>query len=109
MRKIEELQKQTGFDEDVVGCFVHNFEKKGRCEKVTSGWCKDYFKCSSMRAYLERKARLKRACVSKGYYKDWFIFPFCICITHRRELMDWPLCIELHFLWWHWRYTFLKG
>lgn len=44
------------------------------------------------------------------YYRDWFIFPiaiewqselYFICPTAKR------LCV--HFLWWHWRWTFVKG
>ena len=109
MKKIEELKKKTGFDEEVIGCFIHNFKKREVCPAASNGYCKDYYKCLNMNDDLERKKRLKRARINAMHTKDWIVFPFCIVISQRPELMGHPWAIELHFLCWHLRYTFLKG
>lgn len=110
LREIKEWKEKTGFDENVVGCFLHNFEVAGICPIATGGWCKQYPKCSSMEQTRLREEKLRRARRTKiEYHKDWFAFPLCIDVGQRRELIDTPKYIGIHFLWWHWRYTFLKA
>ena len=43
-----------------------------------------------------------------GFEKEWFSFPLSIDITRRHELVHAPFALSIHFLWWHFRYTFIK-
>lgn len=42
------------------------------------------------------------------FIKDWFVFPIAVSISKRWELFPARMAIEIHFLWWHFRYTFPK-
>jgi hypothetical protein len=42
---IESVKKETGFSEDVVGCFVSNYRVFPICPRATNSWCRDYTKC----------------------------------------------------------------
>lgn len=43
------------------------------------------------------------------FYKDWFVFP--VAIMWESDLFEYiPKAnrLTIHFLWWHWRWTFVK-
>jgi len=40
------------------------------------------------------------------YIKGWFVFPLAISISRRMELLYAPIAISVHFMWWHYQYTF---
>lgn len=43
------------------------------------------------------------------YYKDWFVFPFSLTVhTRLMEYVKPTSSVELHFLWWHWRWIITK-
>lgn len=44
------------------------------------------------------------------YYKDWFVFPLAI-VWESNLTMYRPTAkgLSIHFLWWHLRWTFVKG
>lgn len=46
--KIKEIQQQTGFDEDVIGCFLSNYRVPHVCPVVTGKWCKGYTTCQNL-------------------------------------------------------------
>lgn len=46
--RVEDLQKSTGLDEDVVGCYVSNYKERHICPVATGGWCKDFTKCRTL-------------------------------------------------------------
>lgn len=46
--KIKEIQQQTGFDEDVIGCFLSNYKIPHVCPVVTGKWCKGYTTCQNL-------------------------------------------------------------
>ena len=46
---VEEINKITGIDEYVIGCALHNFDKKDICAYTAHGYCKDLLKCESAR------------------------------------------------------------
>lgn len=45
LEQVQQLHRQTSFDEDVIGCYKSNYMKEGICEAAKSGWCKDLTKC----------------------------------------------------------------
>lgn len=42
------------------------------------------------------------------YIKDWFVFPLAVSISKRLEFYPPRVAIGIHFLFWHFRYTFSK-
>ena len=47
---------------------------------------------------------------NKGFYKNWFVFP--VCIEWENNLIEYiPFAkgFSVHFLWWHFRWVFMKG
>ena len=54
---IEELKKETGFDEIVIGCFLSNYKIKHVCPIATGKWCRDYTKCKCMEEGIMRKIK----------------------------------------------------
>ena len=45
----------------------------------------------------------------KAFYKDWFVFPFCIIWdTNIIEYIVPAKRLSIHFLWWHLGWTFFK-
>ncbi len=42
---VESIKKETGFNEEVVGCFVTNYRVYPVCPISHKSWCKDYTKC----------------------------------------------------------------
>lgn len=46
----------------------------------------------------------------KEFYKHWFFFPICfVWETNIVEYIVPAQRFEIHFLWWHFRWTFTKG
>lgn len=56
-QQIEELKKETGFDEIVIGCFLSNYRERHVCPIATGGWCRDYVKCKCMEEGIIRKVK----------------------------------------------------
>jgi hypothetical protein len=43
------------------------------------------------------------------FIKSWFVFPFCISFhTDLMEFYPPAKSLQIHFLWWHFRWLFLK-
>lgn len=43
------------------------------------------------------------------FYKDWFVFP--VAVMWERDLVEYiskASRLTIHFLWWHFRWTFVK-
>ena len=57
MRTIEELREETGFDEDVIGCFLSNYKVPHVCPIATGKWCRDYTKCKSIEEGINRRIK----------------------------------------------------
>ena len=55
--RIEELRKQTGFPEEVVGCFLSNYKQKYACPIATNGWCNDLMKCRNLESMIGGKIK----------------------------------------------------
>lgn len=46
---------------------------------------------------------------NRSFFKDWFVFPFAVIVyTECLEYYPPKGRIELHFLWWHWRWCYSK-
>ena len=43
--RVEELQKETGFPEEVVGCYLSNYKVRHVCPIALGGWCKEFVRC----------------------------------------------------------------
>ena len=44
------------------------------------------------------------------FYRDWFSFPFNIEWTSELDIyMPKASRLSIHFLWWHWRWTFIEA
>lgn len=59
--QIRELEKETGFDEIVIGCFLSNYKLKHVCPIATGNWCRDYEKCKCMEEGMMRKIKVQQA------------------------------------------------
>lgn len=46
--KVKDIQQQTGFDEDVIGCFLSNYKIPHVCPVGTGKWCKGYTACQNL-------------------------------------------------------------
>lgn len=42
------------------------------------------------------------------FYKNWFFFPLCIEWSECPEYIKETHRLTIHFLWWHWKWTFTK-
>lgn len=43
--RVEELQKETGFPEEVIGCYLSNYKVPHVCPIALGGYCKEYVRC----------------------------------------------------------------
>ena len=60
-REQQMLKRETGFDENVIGCFLSNYGERHVCPIATGKWCRDYEKCKCIREVIMRKIEAQQA------------------------------------------------
>lgn len=46
--KCAAVQQDTGFDADVIGCYMTNYKVPNVCPVATGGWCRNYTMCQNL-------------------------------------------------------------
>ena len=54
------LQQQTSYDEEVIGCFLHNYGSPRTCGAFRNGGCKDAARCKSIERTIARAIARKQ-------------------------------------------------